>query len=125
MLNKLGQFEEAVGYLRQALELKTDVPEFYLGLGTALMKLGQWSEAEECFERLIQFSPDSLPLSEEARQVHGASIINFSTAEAYSYLGAAKSGQGQWSEAVELYRRGLELNPGGVDCCFGLAEALG
>ncbi|MGB3514272.1 MAG: tetratricopeptide repeat protein [Microcoleaceae cyanobacterium] len=125
MLNKQGHFEEAVGYLRQALELKTDVPEFYLGLGSALVKLGQWSEAEECLDQVIQFSPNFLPVSQEVKQVHGSSLISFSVAEADYYLGEAKSGQQQWSEAVEFYRQSWEINPGGVDCCLALAGALG
>jgi glycerophosphoryl diester phosphodiesterase len=46
-------------------------------------------------------------------------------AEADFYLAEAKSGQGQWSEAVEFYGRSLEVNPGRVDCCMGWARALG
>ncbi len=125
MLNKLGQYEEAVGYLRQAVELITNVPEFYLALGSALVQLGQWSEAEECLYKVVKFSPDSLPLNEQGKQMHGTSVMTFYVSEAYFYLGEIKSGQQQWSEAVECYRQSWETNPGKLECCMGWAIALG
>ncbi|MDY7005635.1 MAG: tetratricopeptide repeat protein [Cyanobacteriota bacterium] len=115
LLQGEGQFQEALGYLRRAVEQKTDVPEFYLGLGGVLVKLGQWSEAEQCLDKVVNM------LYANAGKFHGTSLQT----EAYYYLGAAKSGQQQWSEAVEFYRRSWEMSPGGVDCCLGLAEALG
>ncbi|MGK7918135.1 MAG: tetratricopeptide repeat protein [Prochloraceae cyanobacterium] len=125
MLNKLGQYEEAVGYLRQAVELITNVPEFYFALGSALVQLGQWSEAEEFLYKVVQFSPDSLPLNEQAKKVHRASVMTFYVSEAYFYFGEIKSGQQQWSEAVEFYRQSWENNPGKLECCMGLAASLG
>ncbi|NER01930.1 MAG: tetratricopeptide repeat protein, partial [Okeania sp. SIO3C4] len=94
---------------------KTDVPEFYLGLGVVLVKLGRWSEAEQCLDKVVNM------LYANAGKFHGTSLQT----EAYYYLGVSKSGQQQWSEAVEFYRRSWEMSPGGVDCCLGLAEALG
>ncbi len=111
LLRQQGEFEEAVVYLRQAVKLKTDAPEFYLGLGAVLVRLRQWSEAQECLQQVIQYSSDSFETSHSA--------------EAYYYLGVAKSGQQQWSEAVKLYRQSLEINPDGGDCCLALAETLG
>ncbi|NEN90244.1 MAG: tetratricopeptide repeat protein [Okeania sp. SIO3H1] len=115
LLQSEGQFQEAVGYFRQAVEQKTDVPEFYLGLGAVLVKLRQWSEAEQCLDKVLNM------LYANVGKFHGTSLQT----EADYYLGAAKSGQQQWSEAVEFYRRSWEMSPGGVDCCLGLAEALG
>ncbi|MDJ0554511.1 MAG: tetratricopeptide repeat protein [Microcoleaceae cyanobacterium MO_207.B10] len=125
MLNELGQYEEAVGYLRQAVEQITDIPEFYLDLGTCLAKLGQWSEAEECLYKVVQFWPDSLPLNEQAKQVHGVSVMKFYVSEGYFYLGEIKSGQQQWSEAVEFYRQSWETNPGKLECCMAWVASLG
>ncbi|NES03744.1 MAG: tetratricopeptide repeat protein [Okeania sp. SIO2F4] len=121
MLSQQGQFQEGVGYLNRALDIKKDVPEFYLGLGSGLVKLGQWSEAVECIERVIQFSPDSQSPHPTPYSLLPAPYLT----EAYFYLAEAKSGQEQWSEAVEFYRRSWEVNPGRVDCCIGWAKALG
>ena len=121
MLSQQGQFQEAVGYLRRALDIKKDVPEFYLGLGSGLVKLGQWSEAEHCLDRVIQFSPDSQSPHPTPYSLLPAPYLT----EAYFYLAEAKSGQEQWSEAVEFYRQSWEVNPGRVDCCIGWAKALG
>ncbi len=125
MLNQLGHYDEAVGYLRQALEKRTNVPEFYLTLGSCLMKLGQWSEAEEWLYKLVQFSPNSLALDEDAQKAHGLSITTFYLSEAYFYLGEIKSGQQQWSEAVEFYRQSWETDFGKLECCLNWATALG
>ncbi|NET76672.1 tetratricopeptide repeat protein [Okeania sp. SIO1F9] len=115
LLQRQGQFQEAVGYYRRAVEQKTDVPEFYLGLGAVLVKLGQWSEAEQCLDKVVNM------LYANVVRLNGTSLQT----EAYYYLGAAKSGQQQWSEAVEFYRQSWEMSPGGVERCLGLAEALG
>ncbi|NEP87860.1 MAG: tetratricopeptide repeat protein [Okeania sp. SIO2C2] len=115
LLQGKGQFQEAMSYFRQAVDQKTDVPEFYLGLGAVLVKLGQWSEAEQCLDKVVNM------LYANAGKFGGTSLQT----KAYYYLGAAKSGQQQWSEAVEFYRRSWEMSPGGIDCCLGLAEALG
>ncbi|MGD1809760.1 tetratricopeptide repeat protein [Dapis sp. BLCC M126] len=108
MLSQQGQFQDGVSYLSRALDLKKDVPEFYLGLGTGLLKLGQWLEAVNCINQAVGM-------------LDGTSL----QAEAYYYLAEAKCGQQEWSEAVELYRRSWEINPGKVDCCLGWAKALG
>ncbi|NEQ35830.1 MAG: tetratricopeptide repeat protein [Okeania sp. SIO3I5] len=110
LLHQQGEFEEAVGYLREAVKLKTDASEFYLGLGAVLVKLKQWLEAEKYLQEAIA-TTDSFDTSHSAA--------------AYYYLGVAKSEQQQWLQAVEFYRRSLEINPDGGDCCLALAEAFG
>ncbi len=147
ILGRQGEFQEGIGYLSRALDLKKDVPEFYLALGTGLVKLGQWSEAVDCLDQVIQFSLDSqsphptpvqtlhpnpvgtLPRSlppTPVRTLHARSLLPTPyLAEAYFYLAEAKSGQEQWSEAVEFYGRSWEVNSGRVDCCIGWAAALG
>ncbi|WP_371357657.1 tetratricopeptide repeat protein, partial [Hydrocoleum sp. CS-953] len=58
---------------------------------------------------------------EKVGTFHGTSLRG----EAYFYLAEAKSGQQQWSEAVEFYRQSWEINPGKVNCCIGWTKALG
>ena len=115
ILGQQGKFQEGVGYLRRAVELKNDVPEFYLGLGTGLVKLEQWSQAVECINQAVGMWGGTVGT------LYGMSL----QAEADFYLAEAKSGQGQWSEAVEFYGRSWEVNPGRVDCCMGWTKALG
>ena len=115
ILGQQGKFQEGVGYLRRAIELKNDVPEFYLGLGTGLVKLGQWSQAVDCINQAVGM------WGETVGTLYGMSL----QAEADFYLAEAKSGQGQWSEAVEFYGRSWEVSQGRVDCCMGWAKALG
>ncbi|MCL2932613.1 MAG: tetratricopeptide repeat protein [Trichodesmium sp. MAG_R03] len=115
ILGQQGQFQEGVGYLRQAIELKKDVPKFYLGLGSWLVKLGQWSEAVDCINQAMGMWDGKVG------RLHRMSL----QAEADFYLAEAKSGLGQWSEAVEFYGRSLEINPVRVECYLGWAAALG
>jgi tetratricopeptide (TPR) repeat protein len=100
-----------VGYLRRAVELKSDVAEFHLGLGAALVKLGELKEGEGCLRQVLQFPTSSIPTA--------------SLSEAYYFLGVIKSEQQQGAEAVDWYRRGWEIHPGSVDCGLALAKALG
>lgn len=108
MLIQKGHFQQAVNYLHQAINLKNDVPKFYVGLGIALVKLGQWSDAVEYLDKSLKMLYN-----------------DFSQAEAFCYLGEAKSKQQKWSEAVECYRQSWEINPGRVECYIGWAAALG
>ncbi|MGD1712190.1 tetratricopeptide repeat protein [Dapis sp. BLCC M172] len=123
MLGQQGQFQEAVDYLRRAIALKQHVPEFYLGLGSGLVKLGQWSEAVDCINQVVGMLNGKVGTShgEKVGTFHGTSLRG----EAYFYLAEAKSGQQQWSEAVEFYRQSWEINPGKVNCCIGWTKALG
>ena len=65
-LSRQGQFQEAVGYLRRAIYLNKNMPEFYLGLGAALVKLRQWSEAVECIHQALRMLDEKV----EVWQVH-------------------------------------------------------
>ena len=115
ILGQQGKFQEGVGYFRQAIDLEKDVPEFYLGLGSGLVKLEQWSQVEDCINQVVAMWDGKV------EKLYRMSL----QAEADFYLAEAKSGQGQCSEAVEFYSRSWEVNPGRVDCCLGWAGALG
>ncbi len=121
MLSQQGEVQEGVDYLRRAINLKKDVPEFYLGLGTGLVKLGQWSEAVDCLNKVTVGTLHATSLPPTPYSPLPTPYL----AEAYFYLAEAKSGQQQWSEAMEFYQRSWEVNPGRVECCLGLVKALG
>ena len=88
-----------MGYLRQAIGLKKDVPEFYLGLGSGLVKLEQWPQVEDCINQVVGMWDGKVgTLYRMSLQV-----------KADFYLAEAKSGQGQWSEVVEFYGRSCLL----------------
>ena len=115
ILGQQGEFQEGVGYLRRAIDLKKNVPQFYLGLGSGLVKLGQWSQAVDCINQAVGMWDGKVGMLPRMSL----------QAEADFYLAEAKSGQEQWSEAVEFYGRSWKVNPDRVDCCLGWAGALG
>ncbi|MEB3340130.1 tetratricopeptide repeat protein [Okeania sp.] len=150
MLSKQGQLTEAVDYFRRALEIRKDVCNFYLDLASALLKLGKWSEVEDCLDQMIQFSLDSQsphpnpvgtlhpnPVGtlhpNPVGTLHATSLPPTSYSlpptpylpDIYYYWAEAKSGQQQWSEAVEFYQQSWDIDSSRVDCGVGLAKALG
>mgnify|MGYP005708664423 FL=1 len=90
-------------------------PQFYLGLASGLVKLGQWSQAVDYINQAVGMWDGKVGMLPRMSL----------QAEADFYLAEAKSGQEQWSEAVEFYGRSWKVNPDRVDCCLGWAGALG
>ncbi|MEB3341289.1 tetratricopeptide repeat protein [Okeania sp.] len=121
LFKRQGQFQEAVDYFRQAIALKQDVPDFYLGLASVLVKLGQWSEVEDCLNQMTVGKLDATSLPPTPYSLLPTPHLP----DIYFYLAEAKSGQQQWSEAVEYYQRSWDIDSGRVDCGIGLAKALG
>lgn len=104
---ELGDQAGAIGYLERALaihrqhagedEASPTIAYVLSGLGSAYMALGELSEAERYFERVVAmaeelFGPDSRELAVDLVQ-----------------LGAVRLGQGRATEAEALLQRGLAI----------------
>jgi len=67
----LHQYSEAAKEFRQATKLKTDDPDIYFDLGTALTKLAQYDEATTAFSKCLELDPENYRAEdalEEARE---------------------------------------------------------
>jgi Tfp pilus assembly protein PilF len=58
LLQKSGQYEDAVKQYRQALNEKPNIAEALLNLGHALKALGQEDEARSCWRKALESNPE-------------------------------------------------------------------
>ena len=58
LLQKSGNFEDAVKHYRQALQEKPNIAEALLNLGHALKALGQEEEARSCWRKALESNPE-------------------------------------------------------------------
>lgn len=103
ILGYKNQLNEAIGYFRKALAIDPTYPETRYNLGRALCLTNQPDEA-------IGYLRNILGVKD--------------TAEARYFLGMAFSQKEQTEEAIENYRKSLELFPDHVPARYSLALAL-
>ncbi len=94
-LNEHRRFEEAEGYCRESLRLKSDNPQAHNNLGIALARRGRFAEAIVHFRESVRMSPE--------------------TVMPHSNLGWALGTQGRIDEAIDQFQEALKLNPNYAD----------
>ena len=57
-LSDVGEFDEALGWLRTSMRSRPDSPEAIDNLGMTLARQGKWDEAMRCYERALRLRPD-------------------------------------------------------------------
>jgi tetratricopeptide (TPR) repeat protein len=87
-----GEWEQAEAAYRRAMEEDGDLPQAHKALGDALYRRGAYDEAAECYRKAVQMAPD---LGDDV----------------YFRLGNIHYKRMDRAEAVNLWRRALELNP--------------
>jgi len=132
---QLGQPEQAVALIRQAIDRRADNPDFYVNLGNALQALGRHPTAVNAFGRAAALErplrPETLfnlgnalrlaerpgeamaALAEAARLAPGF-------APAYRNLGLLLHGQGRLVEAEAALRRAAMLAPEDPEAHYAL-----
>jgi tetratricopeptide (TPR) repeat protein len=96
-----GNFEEAIGYWRKALDIQPRLPNVHSNIGHALMILGRRDEAIEEFEREIQISPNS--------------------SLTYFLLGQTYLQDKKYEKARENYEMAIKINPEYANAYYSLA----
>ena len=92
-LSKKGQLEEAIKYCKLAIDLDPDFGNPYNDIGSYLVALRKFDEAEEWFYKAIDapnYEPRHYP---------------------YYNLGRVYEKKGKWFEAIELFKKALEFQP--------------
>jgi tetratricopeptide (TPR) repeat protein len=104
---KVGNVEPAVDLLKQAASLADDNADIHNRYGLLLLRLGRYQDAIPQFERMVELT----------RGKDGAHI-------AYHNLGTALEGAGRNSEAVQCYKKALEIKPDFAPAQRNLQRAL-
>ncbi len=103
-LIKRGRIEEAIPYLRRALELNPEYPEAHNHMGMALRAQGETDQALRHYRLALQYRPDFPE-------------CHYNFANALLAVGAGE-------QAVAHYQQALKLEPDYADAHFNLGNAL-
>jgi Ca-activated chloride channel family protein len=101
-----GQYAEAEGSYKKALDKKNNMPEATFNLGDAVYQQKKWDDAIKQFQLSAQTNPDPLV-----------------KAKAYHNLGNTYLEQKKWDEAIAAYKNALRNNPNDKDTKYNLAYA--
>ena len=104
MLDALGQSEEAIHHLKEALRINPGYATAHHNLGVAYMRLGRVDEAIEQYRAALRIHPTFL--------------------EVHANLAVALQMQGKLAEAVRHYRAAIRLSPHHPQIHQRLATAL-
>jgi tetratricopeptide (TPR) repeat protein len=121
--------DEAVGYLRAALALRSDSPGVYLNLGLALETKGDTDDAIRCYRTALQIDPNyaaahnnlgnalraKKDLDGAIQEYRAAIHINPNYYGAHNNLGSARGQKGDWEGAIREHQAALQINPN--DAC--------
>ncbi len=130
--------EEAIPYLRRALELRSNFHMAMNNLGEALFATGQGDEAVAYMKKALEISPDThaylLGLGrmlarqnkfDAASKIFLQAIhVNPDFSGAYSYLGLILCQQGQFPKATAYLDKALQVDPDDLAARINLGSAL-
>jgi Ca-activated chloride channel family protein len=97
---KADKIDEALKAFKEAIKLKPDYAEAYIGLGDAYSQRNDLSNGVEAYKQAVRYQPDS--------------------AVAHSKLAKAYSGTGDLKEAGASYIQAIRLNPKSPDLHYQL-----
>lgn len=134
----LGQFEQALHHLQQALMYKPDDAQCYYLMGVTEYQNGRTAEARRFFQQAVllepQLGPAHFELGTLALQAGDATraIGHFSTAatllpqapEVLNNLGLSHQSLGQTQQAESSFRAALKVLPGYAEAWFNLGLLL-
>jgi type IV pilus assembly protein PilF len=135
-----GQYDTALGEIRQALAAKPDLPEAYGLRGLVLAAMGDVREAEASFQRALQLAPAdggamhnyAWFLCQGGRHPEAEAMFQKALAQpqyresfrTQLAMGVCQARAGRWAEAERSLSRSYELDPANPVTAFNLAEVL-
>ena len=130
--------DEALDHCRRAAELAPNLAEAHNNLGNVLRALGQFAEAEACYQWALQLAPILAMTQNNMGQVcqeqgrfkeaeawyQSAIQQEPNTGRFHANLASLRVEQDQYDEAIQHYRTALRVDPGYVEAQACLASAL-
>ncbi len=131
-------YEEAIRYYKEAIQLNPAYDKAYYNLGCLLSDLKRNNEAEAAYRKAIELNPSDekthfnlghllsdLKRNNEAEAAYRKAIeLNPSDEKAHHNLGYLLSGLKRNNEAEAAYRKTIELNPAHENVHFNLGYLL-
>ncbi|MCL4522298.1 MAG: carboxypeptidase regulatory-like domain-containing protein [Acidobacteria bacterium] len=110
-----GRYDDAVAAFSKAIELKPEMTNYYLGMGTAQAKAGKVTEAMATCDKASTLPSAAAASAAESGQA---------TASCYANVGITLQNAAKMKESVEPFRKATAVNPNSPDYWFWLARAL-
>ncbi|MCP4153174.1 MAG: tetratricopeptide repeat protein, partial [bacterium] len=101
---RLGDYNEAVYYLGQAISITKNNPALHFHLGLVLEAMDKYDEAIKSYKEAIVFDPDYV--------------------EAYNNLGNVFYKMGMWDTALKLFAMALKLNSHFFEACINMGNTF-
>lgn len=132
----LGYPEAAVKSFRRALQISSSSQIVRQDLGSALIRIGKWSEAVEVLGPLATSQPSSYQVAylhalalenshhakEAEAEARRAVTLDPDSADAHTLLGLTLSSQSRYDEAISELARAAEIAPDSFDAEFYLGR---
>jgi len=101
-LARQGKYEAAVEDMTKAIELRADVPLYYLSLGNAYYYLHRYDEAVDAYSRGLAVDPNM----DEARRNMEIALAGKRAAANMGFRPASREAAGHYDRGVTLYDQG-------------------
>ncbi len=105
VMQQRGDLQAAVNLIQQAISGNANIALYHSSLGSICMDCGQWSDAQQCYQRSLQLAPGN--------------------SEAQDRLGFVLANQGEFEQAESCFREAIRLKPEYADAHFHRGLALG
>jgi predicted O-linked N-acetylglucosamine transferase (SPINDLY family) len=125
MLLAQSRVGEAIGYFERAVACRGDWSQTHYNLGTARLMSGDTDGAVAALRRAVELEPTFAPAlenlagalvatnqAEEAERVLDRALEIAPHAVTWNNLGHIRKSQGRLAEAIEAFRRAVEMEPG-------------
>jgi tetratricopeptide (TPR) repeat protein len=109
---------------QQGLDTSSDCHELHIGLGDALLHLGQTSDAINEFWSALMLDPGNVSALSHLASALDLSGSYVDAAGAWSALGAALAAERRFHEATVAFREALEREAGSLRSRLGLGRVL-
>jgi tetratricopeptide (TPR) repeat protein/predicted O-methyltransferase YrrM len=140
VLQGMGRFEEAILWHSRALEHQPNLVEIYASLGGLYAKQQQWQQAIAAYNHALSLDPNYAEAYRSLASIYGqigqrqAEVTyryqavtlkpSWATPQNQIALGNALMGLDKWDEAIDCYRRAIQIQPDLLEAHYNLGVAL-